>query len=479
MDSPSNGIVPFDGCKGQTIFNSTDSRDNKGYSFVSGITAISTHTAAVLAQGDRLPTRVEHLLAVGLREFLAHGYHRASVEGIGKAAGVSKQTIYRHFCDKSEILRAIVQQTGSMFETRAVSTPVSEGALAVLTGCVLPVRRSFLTNDVLKLFRLSISLAAQLRELSATLNGYFVASLTPINEQMVALADDGQIEIRDPLAASAILGVLSVEGTRFLMGFDAKESLPAASAAIADLFLNGFVGRTSNAWPEFADALATEPDDRTANLHSDLKSYFQGVSELRLREEGLQRLVAVARKSFFADGYRNSSLDEIGPEAKVGRGTLYRWFGDKEGLFKVTMLHAAAEIGAIKMPVCKPGVPIEETLTDIALAVSGALVGPTGTGLYRTVIAEAGQYPDLARTVYQLTRARMIAALTFAFAQTEAGRHLTPGQSLWAAMQFITLATDGNRYLSLNTRLTVADRRALAERTARTFLYGYGKLGNR
>jgi AcrR family transcriptional regulator len=441
--------------------------------------AISIRTAAVLVQDDRLPTRVEHLLAVGLREFLTHGYQRTSVEGIGKAAGVSKQTIYRHFADKSEILRAIVQQTSSLFETRAVPSPIAEGAQAVLAGCVLPVRRSFLANDVLKLFRLSISLGAQLRELSATLNGHFVDSLTPINEQMIALSEDGQIVIDDPLAASAILGVLAVEGTRYLMGFGVNESLPAASGAIADLFLNGFLGRTSNAWPEFGDAFAAEPDSRTSNLHSDLKSYFDGVSELRLREEGLQRLVAVARKSFFAAGYRNSSLDEIGPEAKVGRGTLYRWFGDKEGLFKVAMLHAAAEIGAIKMPVRKADAPIERTLTDLAMAISGALVGPTGTGLYRTVIAEADLYPELARTVYQLTRARMAAALTCAFAQTEMGLGLTPGQNLWAAMQFVTLATDGNRYLSLNTRLTVADRRALAERTARTFLYGYRKLGNR
>ncbi len=434
-------------------------------------------TAALLQEDDRQPTRLEHLLAVGLREFLTNGYQRTSVEGIGKAAGVSKQTIYRHFSDKSDILRAIAAQTSTLFETRAAATSIEQGALAVLAGCVLPVRRSFLVGDVLSLFRLSISLGAQLRALSATINGQFVASLAPINEQMAALAGSGQIAIGEPLAASAHLGVLAVEGTRYLMGFGVSDSLPSASAAIADLYLNGFMGRSSDTWPEFADAFAVTPDSRTSNLHSDLKSYFQGMAELRLREEGLQRLVAVARKSFFASGYRDSSLDEIGPAARVGRGTLYRWFGDKEGLFKVAMLHAAAEIGAAKMPVRKPGDSVEQSLVNLAMAISGALVSPIGTGLYRTVIAEADQYPDLARMVYQLTRARMAASLTCVFAQTEAGQRLTPGQSLWVAMQFITLATDGNRYLSLNTRLTVTERRELAERTARAFLYGHRKLG--
>jgi TetR/AcrR family transcriptional repressor of mexJK operon len=271
--------------------------------------------------------------------------------------------------------------------------------------------------------------------------------------------------------------VLAVEGTRYLMGFGVSDSLPSACSAIADLYLNGFLGRTSETWPEFDDAFLAAPDSRTSNLHSDLKSYFQNMAELRLREEGLQRLVSVARKSFFAYGYRDSSLDEIGPAARVGRGTLYRWFGDKEGLFKIAMLHAAAEIGALKMPARKDGHPIEHSLVNLAMAISAALVSPIGTGLYRTVIAEADQYPDLARTVYQMTRARMTAALACVFAQTEAGRALTPGQNLWAAMQFITLATDGNRYLSLNTRLSVTERRELAERAVHAFLYGHRKLG--
>jgi hypothetical protein len=54
---------------------------------------------------------------------------------------------------------------------------------------------------------------------------------------------------------------------------------------------------------------------------------------------------------------------------------------------------------------------------------------------------------------------------------------MTPGQLYWTAMQFITLATDGNRYLSLDTRLSLDQRKALAERTAATFLYGHRNLG--
>ena len=64
-----------------------------------------------------------------------------------------------------------------------------------------------------------------------------------------------------------------------------------------------------------------------------------------------------------------------------------------------------------------------------------------------------------------------------ALAGTDAGRDLTDGQLYWTAMQFVTLATDGNRYLSLNGRLSPDQRKALADRAASSFLYGRRNLG--
>jgi len=419
------------------------------------------------------------LLAVGRREFLTYGYQRTSVEGIGKAAGVSKQTIYRHFNDKSEILRAIVLQTSARFEN---TVPLISDALdtkAIIENCVVTVRRSFFDGDSVDLFRLGIAIASQLPELSATLNGYFVKSLAPIADQLGMLAADKRITVISPLEGAAQAGVLAVEGVRYHMGFrpPAIDDLPDDVSAIADLYLNGFLRSDAKAWPEFRPDPETNPDRRTLNIHTDIKSYFDDVADLRLSEDDLQRLIGVARKMFFASGYRDSSLDEIGPAARIGRGTLYRWFGGKEALFKVAMLHAAAEAGARKLSSPKPGAPIEATLRDLALWVSASLCGRTGTQLYRTVIAEADHDPVLARTVYQLTRNRLAQALSAVLAGTDAGRDLNESQLYWTAMQFITLATGGNRYLSLDTRLNADQRKALAESTVATFLYGHRNLG--
>jgi AcrR family transcriptional regulator len=373
------------------------------------------------------------------------------------------------------MLRAIVAKASSVFMDNAVAPHATRNTLEAVAACAEPIRASFLAGEAIGLFRLGISLAGQFQELSAALNHQFVASLAPIADRMAALARNGVIAIDDPLGAAAQLGGLAVEGTRYLMGHPAPEpqSSDLYNTAIADLYLNGFTGRTA----ELLDLPEPDPiDAATVALHISVRQYFPDAAEFRLSDEDLQRLLAVSRRKFFRAGYSETSLDDIGATARIGRGTLYRWFGAKEGLFKVTMLHAAAEIGAARLPVIKPGKPVDQSLTDIALALSAMLMGRTGTALYRTAIAEANQFPALARTIYDITRMRVMKLLTDLLAAHPAGQGLTDGQRRWLAMQFITLSTDGNRYLSIDTKSTLPDRRALAQRTAHAFLYGHRKL---
>jgi TetR/AcrR family transcriptional repressor of mexJK operon len=421
---------------------------------------------------DKPSSRLDHLLAVARREFLTHGYARVSVEGIGKAAGVSKQTIYRHFGDKTDILRAIAEQASSSFQA-AASEPVASGdPLDVVDGCVAPIRSSFLTGGSRALFRLTISIASRVPAVAATLNGQFIASLEPIAAQLSGLAERGEIAIDSPLAAAAQLGGLAVEGSLYLMGYPAP---PAALfdrhvAAIADLYLNGVSGRTR-------EIPRLDPPEgiagAAADLHRAIRPYFAEAAEFRLSEGDLQRLVAVARDRFFAQGYREASLDDIGASARIGRGTLYRWFGGKERLFEVAMLHAAAEIGAAPMPQALPGAPFADALGRINAAAASILMSATGTQLYRTMIAEADRLPALARAVHALSRRNATAALTRLLGDYESSRALDEGQRRWLALQCLTLATDGNRYLSVDAASGGEDRDATASRAAAAFLYGH------
>ena len=63
------------------------------------------------------------------------------------------------------------------------------------------------------------------------------------------------------------------------------------------------------------------------------------------KAETSARLVAVARRMFFEQGYAQTSMDRLCAEAGVTRGALYHNFGGKEGLFEAVVLQIDAEMG--------------------------------------------------------------------------------------------------------------------------------------
>ncbi len=54
--------------------------------------------------------KAEQILRGALPEFLKYGYERTSMDKVAQAAGVSKQTLYSHFCDKDGLFTALVKR---------------------------------------------------------------------------------------------------------------------------------------------------------------------------------------------------------------------------------------------------------------------------------------------------------------------------------------------------------------------------------
>lgn len=85
-----------------------------------------------------------------------------------------------------------------------------------------------------------------------------------------------------------------------------------------------------------------------------------------------ERILCTAKRLFADRGVTNVSMDEIAAEAEVGKGTLYRRFGDRSGL-ALSLLEAAAvdfqDAFLSGPPPLGPGAPPRERL----LAFFGAL----------------------------------------------------------------------------------------------------------
>jgi TetR/AcrR family transcriptional regulator, mexJK operon transcriptional repressor len=111
-----------------------------------------------------------------------------------------------------------------------------------------------------------------------------------------------------------------------------------------------------------------------------------------------QQMIRAALAVFTANGYVGTSTDELAAAASVSKQTLYKAFGDKEGVF-AALIHDACD------RVDDPFEPLAARMRDIhsadegvrllAVQFVGSIMDPRVLRLRRLVIAEATRFPEL------------------------------------------------------------------------------------
>ncbi|MFI5509745.1 TetR/AcrR family transcriptional regulator [Mycobacterium sp. NPDC051804] len=100
------------------------------------------------------------ILSAGRDLFLSHGYQGTSVDQIAASAEVSKQTVYKHFGDKQELLLAIVNEaldsTVTPFLDRIAKLADTDDLEADLTALGGEYLRAVLAEPVVQLRRLVV-----------------------------------------------------------------------------------------------------------------------------------------------------------------------------------------------------------------------------------------------------------------------------------------------------------------------------------
>ncbi|GAB7145522.1 TetR/AcrR family transcriptional regulator [Mycobacterium riyadhense] len=155
------------------------------------------------------------ILSAGRELFLGNGYQGTSVDAIAASAEVSKQTVYKHFGDKHELLMAIVNEaletTVSAFVARAsmlAETTDLEKDLIALAGDYL---RAVLQEPVVQLRRLVVGEANRLPDLAAL---YYDRApsrmLSAFADCFARLDQRGLLEVREPDTAAEHFAFLVV-----------------------------------------------------------------------------------------------------------------------------------------------------------------------------------------------------------------------------------------------------------------------------
>jgi AcrR family transcriptional regulator len=108
-------------------------------------------------------------------------------------------------------------------------------------------------------------------------------------------------------------------------------------------------------------------------------------------------IVAAGLACFAERGFAATRLEDVARRAGVTKGTLYLYFPNKEELFKAVVRQAVvANIVLGEALVARSSDPAPVVLEQLIARLQAAMVAPA-SAIPKIVIAEAGNFPDIAR----------------------------------------------------------------------------------
>jgi TetR/AcrR family transcriptional repressor of mexJK operon len=199
------------------------------------------------------------------------------------------------------------------------------------------------------------------------------------------------------------------------------------------------------------------------------------------RERGLKRrdlFLDAAMEVFIERGFEAASLQEIVNRAGGSLATLYRLFGNKEGLFHAVIQRKAESVfGSIVVPE-QTDLPADELLFMLGSRLLDLILSRDAIGVHRLIIAEGAKNPRLREIFMDLAPNRIYTFLTDYFSlQIKAGR-FRDCDPLLAAVQFIEMIR-GNFYmrslLGEDIKLSKQERQRVVRHAVEVFLHGVSK----
>lgn len=138
------------------------------------------------------------------------------------------------------------------------------------------------------------------------------------------------------------------------------------------------------------------------------------------RTERMKRIEDAAYELIEKKGFAGMSMLAIARKAKASNETLYRWYGDKTGLFKAMVTRNAAEVRQLLENDLETDRPPLETIRALGPRLLGLLVSPRAIALNRAAAADASG--ALGQALTEAGRDQVLPLVTHVFAKAiEAG----------------------------------------------------------
>ena len=199
--------------------------------------------------------------------------------------------------------------------------------------------------------------------------------------------------------------------------------------------------------------------------------------QARVSSENRTRILDAAEREFFEHGYAGTSLERVARRAELSTATVYRHFPTKASLFLATAVwswEGAQDRALDAIPVGNP----ELGLTMIGRDCARILRVPKVEALFRVVIAEARQFPELGREMNEAGRSAFVRPLWDYIVSEIAAGTLVCDDVAAAVRQFLGIIYSSilwPRFLVVDLQITEAYAEDIVKDAVKTILARYGK----
>lgn len=114
-----------------------------------------------------------------------------------------------------------------------------------------------------------------------------------------------------------------------------------------------------------------------------------------------QAILDGATRMFLAHGYRNASMEKIAQAAPVSKATLYNHFDSKSALLSAVISDRCRSLLQTMTQVTIEPDDVENNLTQIATSAVDLIFSEDALAIYRLVVAESPDFPELGQLFYQ------------------------------------------------------------------------------
>ena len=114
-----------------------------------------------------------------------------------------------------------------------------------------------------------------------------------------------------------------------------------------------------------------------------------------------QSIIKGATTLFLKHGFNTVSMDKVAQSAPVSKATLYKYFDSKNDLLAAVIDELCGSLWQTMEDVPIDSESVEHNLKKIASAFVNLIFSKEGLAIYRLVVAECYDFPELGKLVYE------------------------------------------------------------------------------